>query len=49
MDGDGIKLPFAFNKGKKIHLGIEARTFEEQALVLAFITTVGRLRAPEAP
>jgi hypothetical protein len=30
-----------------MHLGIEARTFEEQALVLAFITTGGRFRTPE--
>jgi 4'-phosphopantetheinyl transferase EntD len=39
MDGDVIKLPFAFNKGRKIHLGIEARTFEEQALALAWVLT----------
>lgn len=45
MDGEVIKLPFAFNKGQKIHLGLEARTFEEQALVLAFVTTSGKLQA----
>ncbi|HEX9509317.1 MAG TPA: 4'-phosphopantetheinyl transferase superfamily protein [Puia sp.] len=39
MDGEQIKLPFVFNKSRKIHLGIEAKTFEEQALVLAWVLT----------
>jgi phosphopantetheinyl transferase (holo-ACP synthase) len=39
MDGEWIKLPFVFNKRRKIHLGIEARTFEEQALALAWVLT----------
>ena len=39
MDGEWIKLPFAFVKSWKIHLGIEARTFEEQSLVLAWVLT----------
>lgn len=46
MDGEVFKMPFAFNKGGKNHLGIEARTFEEIGLVLAFVTTAGRLRNP---
>jgi len=39
MDGDAVKLPFVFNKGKKIHLGIEGRIFDEQALTLAWLLT----------
>ncbi|HVV05270.1 MAG TPA: 4'-phosphopantetheinyl transferase superfamily protein [Puia sp.] len=39
MDGDSVKLPFLFEKGKKIHLGIEGRIFEEQALILAWMLT----------
>ncbi len=39
MDGEWIKLPFVFNKRRKIHLSIEARTFEEQALALAWVLT----------
>jgi phosphopantetheine--protein transferase-like protein len=39
MDGDSVKLPFLFEKGKKMHLGIEGRIFEEQALILAWMLT----------
>ena len=39
MDGDLMKLPFVFAKDRKIHLNIEARTFEEQGLVLAWLRT----------
>jgi phosphopantetheine--protein transferase-like protein len=39
MDGDAVKLPFVFDKGKRIRLGIEGRIFDEQALVLAWLLT----------
>ena len=39
MEGETIKLPFAFNKIKKLHLGIEGRLFDEQALALAWLVT----------
>jgi phosphopantetheine--protein transferase-like protein len=39
MDGDAVKLPFVFDKGKRIHLGIEGRIFDEQALILAWLLT----------
>jgi 4'-phosphopantetheinyl transferase EntD len=39
IDGDFIKLPFIFAKDRKIHLNIEARTFEEQGLALAWLRT----------
>lgn len=39
MDGDAVKLPFVFDKVKKIHLGIEGRIFDEQALILAWLLT----------
>jgi 4'-phosphopantetheinyl transferase EntD len=39
IDGDFIKLPFIFAKNRKIHLNIEARTFEEQGLALAWLRT----------
>ena len=39
LDGDAIKLPFVFAKDRKIHLNIEARTFEEQGLALAWLRT----------
>jgi len=39
MDGDAVKLPFVFDKGKMIHLGIEGRIFDEQALTLAWLLT----------
>jgi phosphopantetheine--protein transferase-like protein len=39
MEGDAVKLPFVFDKGKRIHLGIEGRLFDEQALVLAWLLT----------
>ena len=39
MEGDAVKLPFIFDKGKRIHLGIEGRIFDEQALILAWLLT----------
>jgi 4'-phosphopantetheinyl transferase EntD len=39
LEGDWVKLPFAFEKGKRIHLGIEGRIFDEQALTLAWLLT----------
>lgn len=39
MDGEVIKLPFVFNKSWEIHLELEARTFEEQSLALAWVLT----------
>jgi len=39
MDGDAVKLPFVFDKGKKIRLGVEGRIFDEQALILAWLLT----------
>jgi 4'-phosphopantetheinyl transferase EntD len=39
MDGDTVRLPFVFNKGKKAYLGIEGRIFDEQALTLAWLLT----------
>jgi 4'-phosphopantetheinyl transferase EntD len=39
MDGDWIKLPFVFEKGKRIHLGVEGRIFDEEALALAWLLT----------
>lgn len=39
MDGDAVRLPFVFNKGKKAYLGIEGRIFDEQALTLAWLMT----------
>jgi len=39
MDGDAVKLPFIFDKGKGIHLGVEGRIFDEQALILAWLLT----------
>jgi 4'-phosphopantetheinyl transferase EntD len=39
IDGDFIKLPFIFAKDRKIHLNIEARTFDEQGLALAWLRT----------
>ena len=39
MDGDAVRLPFVFNKGRKAHLGIEGRIFDEQALTLAWLMT----------
>ena len=39
LDGDWIKLPFVFQKGKCIHLGVEGRIFEEHALTLAWLLT----------
>ncbi|MHA4810692.1 4'-phosphopantetheinyl transferase family protein [Flavitalea flava] len=37
MDGEGIHLPFTFEKEKKIHLDLEARIFDD--LVLAWLMT----------
>lgn len=39
MDGEEVKLPFVFKKGKKIPLTIEARIFDELALTLAWVAT----------
>jgi 4'-phosphopantetheinyl transferase EntD len=39
IDGDMLKLPFMFAKDRKIRLNIEAKTFEEQGLVLAWLRT----------
>ena len=39
MDGDWVKLPFVFEKGRRIHLGIEGRIFDEEALTLAWLLT----------
>lgn len=39
LDGDWIKLPFVFAKGKCMHLGVEGRIFEEQSLTLAWLLT----------
>ncbi|MBN9385382.1 MAG: 4'-phosphopantetheinyl transferase superfamily protein [Chitinophagaceae bacterium] len=39
MEGDEVRLPFVFNKGKKVHLGIEGRIFDEQSLTLAWLLT----------
>ncbi len=39
IDGDLMKLPFVFAKDREIHLNIEARTFEEQRLALAWLRT----------
>lgn len=39
LDGDWIKLPFIFEKGRPIRLGLEGRIFEDQALTLAWLLT----------
>ncbi|WP_325590127.1 4'-phosphopantetheinyl transferase family protein [Puia sp.] len=39
LDGDWIKLPFVFAKGRKIHLTVEGRIFEEHSLTLAWVLT----------
>ena len=39
MEGDGIRLPFAFSKEDTIHLPIEGRIFDEQALALVWVVT----------
>jgi 4'-phosphopantetheinyl transferase EntD len=39
LDGDWIKLPFVFDKGRSIHLSVEGRIFEEQSLTLAWLLT----------
>src|SRR6185437_2693903 len=38
-DGDWIKLPFIFAKGKCIPLRVEGRIFEERSLTLAWVLT----------
>jgi 4'-phosphopantetheinyl transferase EntD len=38
-EGDWIRLPFLFQKGKSIHLVVEGRIFEEQSLTLAWLLT----------
>jgi 4'-phosphopantetheinyl transferase EntD len=39
LEGDWIKLPFVFQKGKNIHLVVEGRVFEDQSLTLAWLLT----------
>ena len=39
LDGDWIKLPFVFAKGKCMHLEVEGRIFEEHSLTLAWLLT----------
>lgn len=39
IDGDWIKLPFAFEKDEIILLDLDARIFDEQALTLAWVLT----------
>jgi 4'-phosphopantetheinyl transferase EntD len=39
MEGDWIKLPFVFEKGRNIHLGVEGRIFDEKSLTLAWVLT----------
>lgn len=39
MEGDVVRLPFVFNKGKKMNLSIEGRIFDEQGLTLAWLLT----------
>jgi 4'-phosphopantetheinyl transferase EntD len=39
IDGDWIKLPFAFEKEDFILLDLDARIFDEQALTLAWVLT----------
>ena len=47
IDGDMLKLPFVFAKDRKIHLNIEAKTFEEQGLVLAWLRTAPSKEKPD--
>lgn len=39
MEGDWMKLPFLFEKNRKVHLVVEGRIFEEQSLTLAWVLT----------
>jgi hypothetical protein len=39
LDGDWSKLPFVFEKGRKTHLIVEGRIFEERSLTLAWLLT----------
>jgi 4'-phosphopantetheinyl transferase EntD len=39
MEGDWLKLPFLFGKGRQMHLGVEARIFDEEAITLAWVLT----------
>jgi len=39
LEGDWIKLPFVFQKGKTMHLSVEGRIFEDQSLTLAWLLT----------
>jgi len=39
MEGDWMKLPFAFEKGRMMHLAVEGRIFDEEALTLAWVLT----------
>jgi len=39
LDEDWIRLPFVFDKGRTVHLGVAGRIFEEQSLTLAWVLT----------
>jgi hypothetical protein len=39
IDGDVIKLPFAFEKDEILLLDLDARIFDEQALTLAWVVS----------
>lgn len=39
LEGDWIKLPFVFQKGRTNHLSVEGRIFEDQSLTLAWVLT----------
>ena len=39
IEGDVIKLPFAFEKDEIILLDLDARIFDEQALTLAWVVS----------
>lgn len=39
MEGDLVKLPFVFDKGKKTHITVEGRIFDEQRLIMAWLST----------
>jgi len=39
MEGDLVKLPFVFDKGKKTHIMVEGRIFDEQRLIMAWLST----------
>ena len=39
LDGENVKLPFVFEKEKRVHLSVEGRIFDEQGLTLAWLRT----------